>query len=250
MDNNFKILVSFRNAGEYLRKSLDSIFSQTHKNFKVLLVNDDSSDDSNDICQEYIEKYPDKIIYTKTDERKYATYNHQKAINEDCDPEDIVVQLDGDDWFVDEFVLSYINNFYNREGCLMMYGQARYVDGKVGNAKPYPTKFHFDNKRQMPLWVSHLRSFKAKLFHEIKNQDPELNSMKYDDGRWFTMAYDCAQVFSLMDIAGWDKVKFNDKVLYIYNNLNPTCEFRTELSEQEKVHRICCSRTPFKEVKF
>ena len=65
MNNNFKILVTFRNAEKYIGKSLDSTLSQTYQNFKILLVNDASLDNSHEICQRYVDKYPEKIIYKR-----------------------------------------------------------------------------------------------------------------------------------------------------------------------------------------
>ena len=246
MDNNLKILVSFRNAEKYLEKSIQSVLSQTYQNFEILLVNDASTDNSHELCEKYYKMYPEKIRYTKNESRKWAVFNHQREILNNCEPEDIVVQLDGDDWFIDQYVLEYINEFYNREKCLYMYGQyMRLESGLKGVARPYPSEFDFENKRNLPQYVSHVRTFKAKLFYELKRQDPELKSVKYDDGTWFRMGYDCAQLYSLMEIAGYDKVKYNDKILYVYNDLNPECDFKVDLSEQEEVHRICVSRPPF-----
>ena len=251
MENNFKILVSFRNAGEYLRKSLDSVFSQTHKNFKVLLVNDASTDNSHELCEKYYKMYPEKIRYTKNESRKWAVFNHQREILNNCEPEDIVVQLDGDDWFIDQYVLEYINEFYNREKCLYMYGQyMRLESGLKGVARPYESEHHFMNMRHIPQHVSHIRTFKAKLFFEIKNQDPELTCMKYDDGSWYDMAYDSAQMYPMMEIAGYDKVKYNDKILYVYNDLNPECEFKVDVKKQDDVYHHCRAKKQFQKVNF
>ena len=74
MNNNFKILVTFRNAEKYIGKSLDSTLCQTYQNFKILLVNDASSDNSHEICQRYVDKYPEKIIYKRNQDRLNATF--------------------------------------------------------------------------------------------------------------------------------------------------------------------------------
>lgn len=47
------VIVPVYNAEEYLRDCINSILSQTFKNFEVILVNDGSSDNSGEICDKY-----------------------------------------------------------------------------------------------------------------------------------------------------------------------------------------------------
>lgn len=50
------IIIPVYNAEKYLKKCLDSILSQTYKDFEVILINDGSIDDSKKICEEYQKK--------------------------------------------------------------------------------------------------------------------------------------------------------------------------------------------------
>ena len=52
----YSIIIPIYNASKYLRNTLDSILKQEYKNYEVILVNDGSTDDSLDICNEYKEK--------------------------------------------------------------------------------------------------------------------------------------------------------------------------------------------------
>lgn len=56
------IIVPIYNSEEYLSKCLDSIKNQTLKEIKAILVNDGSTDSSEKIIDEYIEKYPQIFI--------------------------------------------------------------------------------------------------------------------------------------------------------------------------------------------
>lgn len=47
------IIVPIYNSEKYLRKTLDSIYNQSYKDFEVILVNDGSKDKSLQICEEY-----------------------------------------------------------------------------------------------------------------------------------------------------------------------------------------------------
>lgn len=52
------VIVPVYNTSKFLRKCLDSLVNQTFKDFEVIIVNDGSTDNSQDIINEYISKYP------------------------------------------------------------------------------------------------------------------------------------------------------------------------------------------------
>ena len=247
--NNIKILMTFRNCQDFLERSLTSVFAQDYKNFKILLVNDASEDNSDAICQKFIDQYPDQIIYTKNEDRKYALYNQQRAIFDYTNPEDIVVTVDGDDFFSGVDSLSYVNDFYTKENCLMTYGQYQRLNGNRGQPRPFQSEEEFNNLRSIPFFVSHLRTFKAKVFHEIKNQDPELTCMKDEHGNWYRIGCDMVFCLPLLEVAGYDKVKYIDKVLYIYNH-HQHSDDRIHGAEQIKTDRECRTKNKFSRKEF
>lgn len=56
-------VVPVYNTEKQLGICLDSILNQTNKDFEVVLINDGSTDNSEQICKEYIKRYPGKIEY-------------------------------------------------------------------------------------------------------------------------------------------------------------------------------------------
>lgn len=246
MENNFKIVTPFFNAEKYIRKSLSNSLSQSYDKFKIILINDGSSDNSENSYVDLLDKYSDKIIYIKNENRMGAMFNHQNAILNYCDNDDIVVQVDGDDWLIDDGVLSYINDFYNEKKCMVMYGQSQYLSGRIGNACPYIDKKEFEDKRlNFKFHVSHVRTFYAKLFFEIKNQDNNLSCFKNSRGEWYKMTCDVAIMYPVMEICGYEKVKYNDKILYVYNDSNPIQDYKIDLKLQEDIHREILSKPAF-----
>lgn len=56
------IVVPVYNASKYLAKCLDSILSQTYENLEIILINDSSTDDSEKICLDYLNR-DNRILY-------------------------------------------------------------------------------------------------------------------------------------------------------------------------------------------
>ena len=57
------VIVPVYNTELYLEKCLDSLVNQTLADIEIIIVNDGSPDNSKDIANKYLKKYPDKIKY-------------------------------------------------------------------------------------------------------------------------------------------------------------------------------------------
>ena len=56
MENLISVIVPVYNIEAYLRKCIDSILAQTYTNLEIILVDDGSTDNSGEICNEYAAK--------------------------------------------------------------------------------------------------------------------------------------------------------------------------------------------------
>ena len=61
----FTVIISIFNTGRYLNDSIGSLLNQSigFKNIQIILINDGSTDNSEEICLKYQEKYNKNIIY-------------------------------------------------------------------------------------------------------------------------------------------------------------------------------------------
>ncbi len=66
------VIIPIYNTAKYLEECLDSVTSQTLNDIEVILINDGSSDNSEEICLKYKEKYPN-IIYISQKNKGEAT---------------------------------------------------------------------------------------------------------------------------------------------------------------------------------
>ena len=57
----FSILIPVYNSALYIEQCIKSIKNQSYKNFECIIVNDGSTDNSGDICDEYA-KLDNRII--------------------------------------------------------------------------------------------------------------------------------------------------------------------------------------------
>ena len=89
------IIVPFYNVENYIEKCLKSLVNQTLEDIEILLVNDGSQDGTKEIAKQFVEKYPNKIIYLEkengglSDARNYAI-PHAKG--------EYIAFLDSDDY--------------------------------------------------------------------------------------------------------------------------------------------------------
>jgi glycosyltransferase involved in cell wall biosynthesis len=243
MKNNIKVITPFYNPGEFLETCVNTLMSQKYENFKVLFVDDCSTDGSFD-------KLPhdnEKAVVIKNEIRKTALENIHDAIINHCEPDDIVILIDGDDWLPNKNVLSYVNDFYNQNDCWIMYGQSQWTDGRRGFASAYSAE-EFKNIRKSPFRVSHLRTFRAGLYQKIKEQDSEFSCMKDSKGDFYKMTYDVAIMFPLLEMAGAEKVAFNDTILYIYNRNNPISDDKVNQQLQWDIHTEISNKKSFNKI--
>jgi glycosyltransferase involved in cell wall biosynthesis len=70
------ILIPVYNVEKYLKRCLDSIYSQIDDNSEIVLIDDGSKDRSGEFCDEYASKYPQNtIVYHQKNEGAGSTRN-------------------------------------------------------------------------------------------------------------------------------------------------------------------------------
>ena len=135
-----------------------------------------------------------------------ATWNLFHAINA-LPPDRIVVWLDGDDWLAPD-ALWRVDEMYSALDPLLTYGQYIHTDGRPGHCGPYDwTK----PVREQPWLASHLKTFRAGLFHHLTPEDLQI------DGEWIALAVDMAVMLPMLELAGPSRVHFNPRPLMVYN---------------------------------
>ena len=125
----FSVIIPIYNVENYLRDAIDSVINQSIgflENVQLILVNDGSKDNSESICMEYKNNYPENIIYIKQENSGVSSarntgiqYIDGKYVN----------FLDGDDkWNLD--VLEKVWNFFENNDVQVVACRRKFFEGR------------------------------------------------------------------------------------------------------------------------
>ena len=98
----FSVIVPLYNKAPYVRKALESVVTQTYKDWELMIVDDGSTDNSATICEEYLNNITHQtshIIHQKNAGVAAARNNGVKVSKGDY-----VAFLDADDWWEPTFL--------------------------------------------------------------------------------------------------------------------------------------------------
>src|SRR5689334_12290424 len=211
------VIPSYNNC-QWYKYNLSSVYTQDYDNFRAIYVDDCSSDETGELVGKFIAgNDSDKYIHLIRNPLHVGALQNLYDVIQSCDDDEIIVILDGDDWFAHNGVLKRLDTAYSDPNCWMTYGQ--YISwpyNMPGYSRQIPSYIvEANNFREYEWCASHLRSFYTWLFKRIKKED--LMSL---DGTFYPMAWDQAIMFPMLEMAG-HRTRFISDILYIYNEANP-----------------------------
>ena len=243
-NTKFKIIIPAYNVEKWIEKTLSSISIQEYKNYDVMIIDDCSTDlNQRNIIQTYCEKYNSeqnkwKYIFNKT--RKNSLYNIMLGIyNSSCNDDDVIIILDGDDWLYDEKVLNKLNYNYSNNDIFLTYGQyICYPNNEMGHCREMSEDIVLSKAYRKTDWMlSHLKTFKFKLFKNIKRED-----FLDTNGEFMKMTGDLAIMYPVAEMAG-NKNKFISDILYVYNMETPINDNKVNVGEQARLALLIRGRS-------
>ena len=99
------VIIPVYNVEQYLSRSLDSVVSQTYKNLEIICINDNSTDNSPEILEQY-KKLDDRIVIYNNPEHKTAAATRNFGI--DVSTGEYIMFVDGDDYIASNYVESMV----------------------------------------------------------------------------------------------------------------------------------------------
>lgn len=103
------IIITCHNLGKYLKESVNSIYAQNYKNFEIIVVNDFSSDNTNEIMLEL----PDEIIKINLSKNlgQFGAFLEGLKVATG----EFIVMLDADDVLLPDFLKTHIEVHMNTQ---------------------------------------------------------------------------------------------------------------------------------------
>ena len=229
----FSIIVPVYNTEKYLKRCIESLLNQSYKNYEILLINDESKDNSLSICESYADKNKKIKVYDKKNEGLGLTRNF--GINHSNGK--YVLFIDSDD-FIEVDTLKILKEKIDKykEIDIICFGHNRVNDsGIMFDSIPNPPKefykgseiqqnliadFIFDYQNQRKYFMSVCMScFNKKFLKE--NKCKFVSEREYISEDIYFFIENFKYIKSLL---------FIKKALYNYyqNNLSLSTKYRSD----------------------
>ena len=236
---NIVVVSPFWNAEKYIKNNILSVAQQDYDNYKHILIDDNSTDNSYNIAVETVKSLPlhiqNKFKIIKNDENRGAIFNQLNNIDTETNSSDIVMLLDGDDWLVNNnTIFHYYNNLYSN-GYEFTYGSMwSVVDNIPLISQDYPqyvkdNRTYRNYKFNWGIPYTHLRTCLAKHFYEL-----EISSFVDENGKWMKSGADNPLFYELIEQIDPDKIYCNKEIVCNYNDANPLNDYKINATDQTK----------------
>jgi glycosyltransferase involved in cell wall biosynthesis len=211
------------NAEKYIDICIDSVLFQKYTDYKMFIVDDISTDKTVEVIKKKING-DSRFQLIENTEKKFKLKNFDDILSNEklINAEDIIVELDGDDWLYHDNVLGLVTNIYKTSpNLLIANGKFAYSNGTLG----FSNDVNISLVRTSSFCFSHLRTWKASLWRQVDKRyfiDPNSNT-----GSYFKIAADMAYSLPMLEIAGQYRYSHIPEVLLVYNETSPYNDHKT-----------------------
>ena len=191
MTEKITVIVPVYNVENYLNKCLDSLINQTYKNLEIIVINDGSTDNSGEICQEYAQK-DNRIIYV---EQENGGLSDARNAGLERMTGSYVTFVDSDDWVEPNYVevlhnklIGYqadiaIGNYYSYNEDEAMYyfhvNSESYYEKLYDNISIFENLYDAKQMKSFSLISAWGKLYKAELFDYIRFDKGKLDEDGY-----------------------------------------------------------------------
>lgn len=184
------VFMTGRNCEAYVTESLRSLARQSHTDFRVLFVDDASTDATAERAARELERlFPGRHELVRNTERYGKARNTHEHLRRPHDAEFVAI-LDADDQLVDDTVLAEMARAY-AQGCDVVWSNYRTDRGRVGANRALDP---FRSPRGQGWRTSHFFSFRKSLFDAVP-----ASYLQDGQGQWLSAACDFAIAYPVLD---------------------------------------------------
>lgn len=210
--NKYFVVLIFSSEKEpYCEKNLESIFSQSYKNYRVIYLDVGDGLDHINQAKRYAmqQGMQNKVRFVKNRDQEELFHSFCESVK-NCKDEEIVIHLEGSDWLVNDKVLERLNETYTDPDVWLTYSECvEYPSFKKKELKATTNWTLRDFRATKTPWMlSHVKTYYAGLLKQMtidQQNSPQIGGFGEDQ---FMM-------LSLLKMAKWH-VRFIPEVLYVH----------------------------------
>jgi glycosyltransferase involved in cell wall biosynthesis len=209
----FRVIVNCGRCEAFIGECLASLRRQTFTGWQAQVTIDRAGDSTWERAVA-ARAGDERIVITRNRERRYPMTNILAALERSAAaPEDVIVNLDGDDWLIDDRALETIAAAYDG-GSWMTYGSwIGNRSDRPGLWPPYPDGTR--DFRGAPWLATAVRTWKKWLFDLIDPAD-----LADECGRPLRVCEDAAYMFPMLEMATTGRARHIARPLMLYNLLS------------------------------
>ena len=200
MKTDISIIVPIYNSEKHIKKCIDSLVNQTYKNIEIILVNDGSTDNTENIIKEYRDKRI-KYFENKNHGIGYSrNFGIKKAIGK------YIMFVDSDDYLELDACCKVINNI--KDSDMLVFNFNKITNNNKEKVKI--NEFKASSLKDNPSLLLDInlspwnKAYKRELI--VKNNVKFEEQLKYEDATFVSYSLDKASKISYMDEYLYDYV--------------------------------------------
>lgn len=241
---SFVFFVCGYNNGAFVERTLRSLFSQAYDSYRLIYVDDASTDGSFEVAKDaiYASQELSRTTIIRNEERLGALANLVRAV-ETCRDDEILVLISDCDWLAHEWVLTTLNSYYADPDLWLAFARICEYPSYQSLACSNYTVREWKSLRNAPFKAKQLISFYASLFQEIPQED------LMDQGSYFTAAIDMAIGLPMLELSE-QHFQFLPEILAVFNRQAPVQTDPEIGSRSEKIIRSFKPLEPLASLQF
>ena len=228
--NRLIVVTPAYNCEKTIERSLYSVAGQTYKEWKMIIIDDMSTDHTASVTQDFISRnnLNEKMQLVSRVEKFGETRNTWEVCHT-LEENDIVVRLDASDFITDLGCFEYINALYNEYNPAVLWTAHRWAFTDHNISGPIDPNISVYDQ---PWRSSHMKTFRVSDFLGINEKN-----FKDENGDWIMIGCDQAVFLPMMERARrrGKKLIFFPRVMYHYDiNLQDPELFTKDRSIEQK----------------
>lgn len=210
----FSVLIPVYQVNKYLRSCIDSVLNQSEQDFEIILVDDGSTDGSEKICDEYVNRFP-QIIRVIHQENKGLLLARRTAIK--AARGDWFVHLDSDDYMLPNALEAIRKKAEQNETdlilCKVAYGKENGIEITHESELPFRDNELIEEKKKLFMQFLYGGQITA-IYQKIAKRDIIDINMDYSKWQMVNIMEDHLQSMPLLDQC--ERPLFLDQAIVYY----------------------------------